>query len=195
MNIRLLTFLFLLVIFSCKEKYTPKPYAYFRIDFPKKQYHALPNKFPYQFQIPDYSKITKDPSNPDKNNWINIEVPANKAEIHLSYYNLENGIKSSNFFLAQLVEESRSLAYKHSEKANAIGEQLFINPEKNVFGTVYKIKGNTASSMQFFLTDSTKHFLRGALYISATPNIDSLKPVIEFLETDVVKLIETTSWN
>lgn len=195
MNFRFLAFLFLVVIFSCKQKYTPKPHGYFRIDFPEKRYCNLPDKFPYEFQIPDYSKIVQDPANPDKNNWINIEVPDNKAEIHLSYYNLKKGNKSPEFLLAELIEESRSLAYKHSNKANAIGEQLFINPEEKVFGTIYKIEGNTASSMQFYLTDSTDHFLRGALYIRAIPNIDSLKPVIQFLETDVVRLIETTSWN
>ncbi len=93
------------------------------------------------------------------------------------------------------MEDSRTLAYKHSQKADAIQEQVFMNPSKNVYGLIYKIEGNAASPMQFFLTDSTNHFLRGALYIRDIPNIDSLKPVIDFLETDIVRLIETTTWN
>ena len=93
------------------------------------------------------------------------------------------------------MEESRTLAYKHTIKADAIQEQVFMNPANRVYGLIYKIEGNAASPMQFFLTDSTSHFLRGALYIREVPNIDSLKPVIDFLEIDIIRLIETTSWN
>lgn len=184
-----------LLYFGCKEKYTPKPRQFFRIDFPKKTYHPLQSGFPYQFEIPDYSKIVTDIDNPNQPYWINISVPANKAEIHISYYNLNNGNTSSRILLNKFIEDTRTLAYKHSQKADAIEEQVFMNPTKNVYGLIYKIEGNAASPMQFFLTDSTNNFLRGALYIRDVPNIDSLKPVIDFLEVDIVRLIETTTWN
>jgi len=87
------------------------------------------------------------------------------------------------------------LAYKHTIKADAIEEQVFMNPADNVFGTIYRIDGNAASPMQFFLTDSTNHFLRGAFYIRETPDIDSLQPVIDFFEPDIIRIIETTTWN
>lgn len=181
--------------FSCNQKYTPKPRAYFRIDFPKKSYHSIENGFPYRFEIPDYSKITPDPYNLDKPYWINVEVPANRAEIHISYYDLNGTAKNSRKLLNEFMEEARTLAYKHSIKADAIQEQVFMNPADNVYGLIYRIEGNAASPLQFFLTDSTRHFLRGSLYIREVPNIDSLKPVIDFLEPDVVRLIETTTWN
>lgn len=184
-----------LLLFGCTEKYTPKPRQFFRIDFPEKTYHPLKNGFPYQFDIPDYSKIIHDVDNPDQPNWINISVPANKAEIHISYYDLSNQKSSNRVLLNKFMEDSRTLAYKHSQKADAIQEQVFMNPANNVFGLIYKIEGNAASPFQFFLTDSTNHFLRGALYIRDIPNIDSLKPVIDFLETDIIRLIETTTWN
>ncbi len=185
----------LIFIAGCKEKYTPKPHGYFRIDFPEKKYHPL-NKtnFPYQFDIPGYSKIIADSRNPDHPFWINILVPENRAEIHISYYNLENNHKNKHAELAELMEESRRLAYKHSIKADAIEEQIFMNPAKNVYGTIYRIKGNAASPFQFFLTDSTNNFLRGAFYINEVPNIDSLQPVIDFIEPDIIRLIETTTW-
>lgn len=183
------------LFFACKEKYTPKPRQFFRIDFPEKTYHPLQSGFPYQFDIPVYSKIVGDDDNPNQPNWINISVPANKAEVHISYYNLNNPISSSRVLLNKFMEDTRSLAYKHSQKADAIQEQVFMNPTKNVYGLIYRIEGNAASPIQFFLTDSTNHFLRGALYIREVPNIDSLKPVIDFLEADVVRLIETTTWN
>ncbi len=181
--------------FGCKEKYTPKPRQFFRIDFPEKTYHPLQQGFPYQFDIPDYSKIVPDDDNPNQPNWINILVPENKAAVHISYYNLKNQNISSRVLLNKFMEDTRTLAYKHSQKADAIQEQVFMNPTKNVYGLIYKIEGNAASPMQFFLTDSTNHFLRGALYIREVPNIDSLKPVIDFLEADIVRLIETTTWN
>jgi gliding motility-associated lipoprotein GldD len=195
MKHNLILLIILFVIFGCKEKYTPKPRGFFRIGFPEKLYVSLDSHFNYQFEIPQYAKVTPDYQNPDKKQWINIVFPANKAEVHLSYYTLKGESQGSRELLAGLMEETRELAYKHSVKANAIEEKIFINTEDKVFGTVYQIEGNAASPMQFFLTDSTKHFLRGALYIRATPDIDSLNPVIEFLKRDVIHLIETTQWD
>ena len=114
--------------------------------------------------------------------------------MHISYFQLQDAGIEHRKYLAELMEESRELAYKHSIKANAIEEQLYINPDNHVYGILFHIEGNAASPMQFFLTDSTRHFLRGALYIRATPDIDSLKPVVEFLEHDIIHLIETTQW-
>ncbi|NOR74221.1 MAG: gliding motility lipoprotein GldD [Draconibacterium sp.] len=187
---------FIIFIIGCKEKYTPKPRAFFRIEFPKKKYHALnENNFPYNFDIPNYSKISADKHNSNQPFWINISVPKNSAEIHISYFNIKNDDTPELVLLAKLMEETRRLAYKHSIKADAIQEQVFINLAENVFGTIYRIDGNAASPLQFFLTDSTNHFLRGAFYIREVPKIDSLQPVIDFFEPDIIRLIETTTWN
>lgn len=190
-----LVFFIGIAISACSEKYTPKPRGFFRIDFPEKTYHTAPSGFPYQFEVPDYSNINPGSNDPENKYWINITIPANKADIHISYYSLlKNGV-SSRDRLNEFMEESHTLAYKHTIKADAIEEQVFMNPAKKVYGLIYKIEGNAASPMQFFLTDSTSHFLRGALYIREVPNIDSIKPVIDFLEPDVIRLIETTTWN
>jgi gliding motility-associated lipoprotein GldD len=191
----LLVLILAATLFSCSEKYTPKPRGYFRIDFPEKKYKTSDTTFPYIFEIPVYSEITQDKQNPDKPFWVNVTIPANRAEIHISYYKLSQNNNQKRNMIGEFMEETRRLAYKHSIKANAIEEQLFFNPKENTFGTIYKIQGNAASPVQFFLTDSTNHFLRGALYIREVPNIDSLKPVINFLEPDVIRLIETTRWN
>jgi gliding motility-associated lipoprotein GldD len=172
---------------SCRKEYTPRPRGYYRISFPAKRYKAIQMPLPYSFQIPVYSIPGNDSLNLKQRDWVTIEVPANHAQIHLSY-------KKINKNLGEYIEESRTLAYKHSEKASSIEEQVFMNPSKKVFGTIYNIKGNAASPMQFYLTDSVEHFLRGSLYIKEIPNIDSLQPVIEFLNQDVIRLIETTVW-
>lgn len=187
LTISLSLFGLLLFLNSCKKVYTPRPRGYFRISFPEKSYKPLELSLPYAFQIPSYSSPGRDQLNPDQADWVTIEVPANHAQIHLSY-------KPINQNLGALIEESRTLAYKHSQKASAIEEKIFLNPSRKVYGTIYNIKGNAASPMQFYLTDSTRNFLRGALYIKEIPNIDSLQPVIVFLMQDVIRLIETTEW-
>jgi gliding motility-associated lipoprotein GldD len=184
----LFSLIFLLFIFSCKQDYVPKPRGFFRIEFQKKSYHRLDSAaLPYRFEIPDYSKLMPDDERQAEPYWVNLEIPRHKAEVHISYKKVENN-------LDKLIESSRKLAYDHSFKADAIDERIFANPAKKVYGTIYLLDGNTASSLQFYLTDSTKNFLRGALYIREVPNIDSIRPVIDFLTPDVIHLIETTEW-
>ncbi len=101
--------------------------------------------------------------------------------------------KPVNNNLNKLVEDARTMVYKHTVKADAINESRFRTPY-NVSGVYYEIGGNAASSVQFFVTDSTQHYLRGALYFNAQPNKDSLAPVVAFLKDDVVQLINTLHW-
>lgn len=179
--------LFLLFSVSCSRSYTPRPRGYYRIAFPEKSYKPLGMAVPYTFSIPGYSYSEPDNFNPDQPYWLTVQIPANHAQIHISYIKLNKN-------LAMHIENSRSLVYKHAEKASSIDEQIFVNPIKKVYGTLYTIKGNAASPMQFYLTDSTTNFLRGALYIKEVPNADSLRPVIKFLSEDVLQLVESTEW-
>jgi gliding motility-associated lipoprotein GldD len=180
--------LFSLFILGCKEKFVPKPRGYYRIGFPNKEYHPFKSSFPYGFEHPTYAKISIDSTGKTEPYWMDILISENKAKVHLSYKRIDNN-------LTELTEDSRELVYKHAIKASSIDERLFINHENNVFGTVFYIKGNVASPMQFFLTDSSTHFIRGSFYISEIPNYDSLLPVITFLESDIIHLIETFFWN
>ncbi|MCT4601986.1 MAG: gliding motility lipoprotein GldD [Marinifilum sp.] len=172
---------------SCKEKYTPKPKAYFRIDLPEKHYESWNENYPYSFDKLSIANISEDKSKGAEKYWLNIQYPDYKATIHLSYKNVDGNIE-------EYLEDSRKMAYKHSIKADAIGEQAYFNKDKNVYALIYRIKGNAASSVQFVATDSIKHFLRGALYFKEHPNQDSLAPVIQYIDKDVVKLIETLKW-
>lgn len=173
---------------GCKEKYTPKPRGYFRIEFPEKVYQKTTFQLPFDFEYPVYSVLKTDNSPGAEPNWYNIDFANNKAKFHLSYKVVNNNLQ-------KLTEESRELAYKHAIKAFSINEKVFVDSENRVFGTIYQLKGNTASPMQFHLTDSSKHFLRGSVYISEVPNYDSLQPVIDFLVKDVDHLIKTFRWN
>jgi gliding motility-associated lipoprotein GldD len=175
-------------IASCSDNYTPKPRGYFRITLPEKQYVLLDSVFPYTFEYPVYAKITPDEMSPDQKNWINIVYPQFKGKIHISYRKVENNLQ-------QLTEDTRKLALKHIPKSSGISQQSVSDPANKVYGLCYNIKGvGAASPYQFYLTDSTGNFLRGALYFSAIPNNDSLAPVIDFVKQDISHLISTFRW-
>jgi len=177
----------LVVFFGCQSNPIPKPRGYFRLNFPEKNYRAFDSLFPYRFYYPTYGKIIMDNQSGAEKYWINIDFPDYKAKVHISY-------KAVNGNINTLIEDVRTLAYKHSIKADAINEKLFANPGKKVYGTLYDIKGNAASSYQFYVTDSVKHFLRGALYFSVHPNKDSLAPAIDYFGRDMTFLIESLEW-
>lgn len=172
---------------SCDSEFVPKPKGYLRIDLPKKKYHFTVEKLPYQFQIPQYAKVIPYNGPQKEDYWVNIIYTPYKATLHLSYFKINND-------LPKHIEDSRNLAYKHTIKAESINEERFENPEKNVFGLVYWIGGNAASTAQFFLTDSTNNFIRGALYYNCSPNSDSLAPVNQYITKDIEVLMESFSW-
>ncbi len=176
------------VISGCGDNSVPKPRGYFRIDLPEKNYKVLDSIFPYKFEYPVYAVIHKDLHAPDQPYWINVDFPKFKANLHLSYKVVNNNLSTFS-------EDAHSLVMKHIPKASAIEEIRIDNPETNVHGIIYDIQGvGAASPYQFYITDSTTHFLRGALYFNALPNNDSLAPVIKFLKEDIMHLLETTSW-
>jgi len=182
-------YLFLVFLLtSCRSDVTPKPYGYFRIDFPAKEYLVYHSQCNFSFEYPVYGDIVPYSGNISEPCWINIEFPGYKGTIYLTYKPMKNN-------LATYVEDIRTLAYKHIIKADDIIENPFYFPDKKVFGMVYDIRGNTASSLNFFITDSSDNFLSGALYFNVTPNKDSLAPVISFFTEDVEHMIETFEWN
>lgn len=177
-----------LVMHSCEKTHVPKPRGYFRIELPDHSYQQFTASYPFLFEYPEYAQAIPDTSPMAEPYWLNIVLPSFRAEIHLSY-------KAVNHNLFELTEDSRSLTYKHTIKASAIDEHIFVNEQKNVYGTIYEIKGNAASPMQFHLTDSVNHFVRGSFYIREVPNYDSLRPVIMLIEKDIYHFIETLTWN
>jgi len=179
--------LFVLLFGACSNEYTPKPKAYFRIDFPKKEYQIYDSICPYSFEYPIYGHLDQTKGN--ENCWKDMNFKSYNAKIYLSYKKITQ--KDS---LNKYIEDSHTLAYKHSIKADAITEQIFINQANKVYGVLYRIKGNAATPIQFHVTDSTHNFLRASLYFNNVPNKDSLAPVIDFLNEDIVHLMETLHW-
>lgn len=161
--------------------------GYFRIELPEKKYQSYTAECPFTFDYPVYARVKQSDLPNAEPCWLNVEFPRFKAKIHLSYKDVKGNIN-------EIIEECRTMAYKHAVKADAIDEQIYVDSANSVFGMLYRIKGNAASSIQFYASDSIQHFLRGALYFEVRPNKDSLAPVVGFIEKDIIQLIESLRW-
>lgn len=184
---------FAIFLISCNSEYTYKKKGYYKIDFPEKQYQLFDRPgYPYTFEYPVYSNVIKDTSffgdKTENDWWINIDIPRFHSRIYVSY----KEVAKNNF--DSLVNDGFKMAYKqHTDVSTGINDSMMKTPN-GVEGVYFSLAGNTATANQFFLTDSTKHFLRGALYFDATPNEDSLSIVNDFIKKDLLHLINTLKW-
>jgi gliding motility-associated lipoprotein GldD len=190
----------LLLMAACNgnHDYSPKPRGYFRIIFPEKAYQQYNSQYPFTFIYPKYAVIEKDtnvaPERKDKKlsnmkYLLNMQFPQFNGTLHLSY----ESITSKKVF-DELTEDARNFAFKHSVKATSIDQAIIHNDERKVYGIYYTIDGNAASSIQFFITDSAKNYMRGALYFNNTPRLDSIQPVLKFVKKDIDTMIKTFQW-
>ncbi len=199
------------LLLSCNSAYTSKKKGYYKIDFPQHEYVAFEKPgFPYSFEYPAYAKILQDStyfdSKPENDYWLNIDFPQFGGRIFMSYkivggksiYKIKqaNGsYKDSagiNVF-DKMVTDAFSLTNKNQVVTTAIKDSLMKTPN-GVTGIFFKVGGNAATAKQFFLSDTTKNFIRGALYFDVTPNADSLRPVQDFLQKDIEHIINTFRW-
>lgn len=188
-NLLILILLVINVTACTNQDYSPKPRGFHRIFFPEKRYIQTETGCPFRFEIPNYSQLQTDKSNNAEPCWKNLDFPQFNARLHISYFKI--GLNST---LEQLREDARTFAFKHTAIASSITQKEIRQPENNVYGLEYHIQGNTASNYQFFLSDNSKHYLRGALYFNEKPHLDSIQPVLDFIEKDISHLIMTTKW-
>ena len=201
---------FSILIFSCNSDYTPRPRGYFKIDFPERAYQPFDREgYPYSFEYPVYANITKDSTlfedNLDNQYWINVDFPQFNGRVYLSYKTIGGSsvykVKTANGYKDSVVkntfeglrDEAFRMTFKHSLKASGIVDSPFVS-DLGIHGVYFTVDGNAATSKQFFMTDSSRHFLRGALYFDTAPNSDSLSIVNDFIEKDMRYLINTLKW-
>ena len=184
---------FIVLLFAaCNSDYIPRPRGYYKIPLPQHSYRVFDQPgYPYTFEYPVYANVVKDSTffetKPENDYWINIDFPQFNGKIYISYK--EIGQQSFD----KLKDDSYKMTYKHTYKATSIEDSLMHTPQ-GVTGVFFNVGGNAATARQFFLSDSTRHFLRGALYFDATPNEDSLSVVNAFLEEDMRHLINSFKW-
>lgn len=201
----------LLFLLSCNSTYTSKKKGYFKIDLPEKKYTRFDEPgMPYSFEYPVYAKIVKDSTyfdaNPENDFWRNIDFPQLNAKIFLSYkviggkalYKVKmpdgkyRDSLGTNIY-DNLIKDAFNLTNKNDDIATSKRDSLF-KTQNNISGLLFRLGGNAATQRQFFMTDTTHNFIRGALYFYATPNADSVKPVVDFIQADIDHMINTFQW-
>ena len=179
-----------IILFSCVQNYVPKPHSYFRIDFPDREYRLFDSNCPFTFEYPVYGNL--EPYNRRALEpyfcWFDINFPKYKGTIHLTYKEIDKNFDG-------FIEDNWRIIYSRlAQRADAIDEIMYIDHGSKVYGTLYDIRGDAASAVQFWVTDSVKNFVRGSLYFTVRPNHDSLAPVVNFLREDIVHLMESIQW-
>ena len=173
---------FSLLSSSCKDDVLPKPSGYLRLDYPEAKYVSFENECPFAFEMNSDAIIKK-----ETDCGFTISYPKMKATIYLTYKPVNNDINS-------LLRDAQKLTYEHVIKADDILEQPYLNSDRKVFGMFYKVEGNAATNSQFYVTDSTNHFVTGSVYFYAKPNYDSIMPAASYIKNDMQRLMETLKW-
>jgi gliding motility-associated lipoprotein GldD len=168
--------------FGCKEDVLPKPSSYLRLDYPEAKYMNFENQCPFTFEM-NADAVIKG----EKDCGFTITYPKMKATIYLTY-------KPVNQDVNTLLRDAQKLTYEHVIKADDILEQPYLNPNKKVYGMFYQVNGNAATNSQFYVTDSTRHFVTGSVYFYAKPNFDSIMPAASYIKNDMQRLMETLKW-
>lgn len=170
------------------ENPVPKPRGYFRIALPEAEYRNYASECPMSFDVSTSAKVElfRDRLSADSC-WFNIHYPKLNARIHCSYMRVDGNLEN-------LIDDAYGFAAKHEMKATALRRSYLSDSTRHVYGIVYSIEGDAASNLQFFLTDSATHFMRGALYFFNAPNPDSLAPVLQYIGNDVARMTESLHW-
>lgn len=187
-------FILVSLLSACGEQnFVPKPIAYPRIELPEfTNFKVFESDCPYTFEYPQYVEIVKDSfffeDEVLSNCWINMNYPSINAKVHFSYKEIGKDIT-----FEKVMEDTHELEYNHSKKADYIDEYPIEN-KFGVQGLMIDIGGNAANNLQFYLSDNEKHYLRGALYFTSSPNVDSIQPALDFVKEDMLHLFETFEW-
>ncbi|MGB1391304.1 MAG: gliding motility lipoprotein GldD [Flavobacteriaceae bacterium] len=167
---------------SCSEETLPKPKAFLNLEYIKPTYQEFFLQRPYTFEFSDRVKLKDSP-----NNWLKLEYPKLNASIDITYRKIDGNLR-------ELLVESEKLVFKHTSRAEQISSNNYVNEREKIYGTLYNITGNAASHIQFHITDSTNHFIKGALYFKIKPNYDSILPAVNYIKNDILHLMETFKW-
>ncbi len=185
----LLGFILLAVLNACQTEYQPKPKGYNRLELPAPSYQFTPDSLPYAFEYSKHARLLKDTSWVRDKHWVEISYPTLKATIHITYKQLNN----STELLKEYLNDAYTLTAKHQIKAYAIEESITTTPSGKT-AVIAEIDGEVPSQFQFTITDSSRNFLRAALYFNVKVQNDSLRPAIEYVKKDMMEMINTLEW-
>lgn len=173
---------------QCSTPSIPKPEGYFRITMPEVDYKPDTTHCGLEIEKPVYSILENVENEKGGNScWFNLSFPDYNARFHCTEVEIQEN-------LASLMNDSEESVFNHEAKANGISRIRVNNKEAGIYGVLYHLGGPVATPIQFFVTDSTKHFLRGSLYFNTSVNVDSTSPVVRRLLFDTEHLMRTVKW-
>ncbi|MDO1446814.1 gliding motility lipoprotein GldD [Rhodocytophaga aerolata] len=178
-----------LLVSACNESYVPKPKGYNRIDLPERSYVPLHEKHPYFFEYSAHAKILKDTFDIAEPDWIYVYYPTLGANVQITYKHVAKDPKK----FQEYVNDAYKLTAKHQIKASGIEETVIRTPAGKT-ANLFEIEGDVPSQFQFYMSDTTTHFFRGALYFRTSTQNDSLAPVIDYVKEDILHMINTLEW-
>lgn len=183
-------FIIFIVFFSCENYFLPKESAYLRLDYPKPEYELIDDKeFPFFFEANSrLSEISDIDINLESIDFI-INYNQLNAQINFQYKNVNSKEKLNAYIL-----DLKTAIETHSMMANSVKIKDYSLKEKNIFGRIFDLSGSVASPYQFYLTDSINNIISGFLYFNIKPNYDSILPAINYIENDIIYLIESFDW-
>ena len=184
--IRFLLILCISLCFSCEEIHVPKPKAFLSLDYPKANYLESTLDLPFSFETNSLAQLNISKKNNILND-ITLRYPTLKASVFISYKKIETKVDT-------YIADARAMTQKHLQIADEISERKYENVQQHIYGRFYDLKGNVASQSQFYVTDSSNHFLRGALYFNVKPNYDSVRTSLDYIMEDMDRMLETVSW-
>lgn len=180
----IIVFIISFVWIGCQDNVQPKPKGELRLEYPKPKYQKYVSDCPFVFEYSDFAQVL--PSTKGAC-WYNLNYKTMKGNVFITYFPIRNDFQLH-------VKEVEKMVYEHTIKASAIDTKSFSYPENRVFGNFYELKGQTASNIQFFITDSTRHFVTGNLYFKTRPKPDSLAPAVDYVKKDLLHMISTFKW-
>ncbi len=198
MGNQLRIYLLLLVVAGCTsggdQAFVPRPRMYPYVDLPQPKYGWMKEKKDCGFvfrksnlsTIESRTTFFKDTLLHDC--WFDLVYPEMEARVHFTYY----PIGAAHPF-QDLVSESFQMVYEHSSIASRIDENPIIQNGEEA-GMSFELKGPVASPYQFFLSDTTDHFIRAALYFNSRPNPDSIAPILAYIRADLDTLVKSFEW-
>lgn len=180
------------VLYACgkkEEDYLPKPTGFNRLDLPPHTYQSLKEEHPYSFEYSEAAIIQKDTFKNAEPHWIVVYYPTLNARIQFTYKPVNNDSKR----LQNMMGDAAKLAFHHDKKAYSITDKV-LTTKSGKKAIIFELEGEVPSHYQFFVTDTTRHYLRGAVYLMTATQNDSLRPVIDYMKVDCRHILETLKW-
>lgn len=186
MKNKLLLIPVILFLFSCDEPYL-KPKGYPLIEIPASEFVPFESCF-FTTERPASTVVETKIANAANPCWFNLSYPELNGKVHFTYLKVQDNLE-------ELIDHSYKIKNNHLQVASNIPETVIDFPEHHVGGILFEIQGvKTASPLNFFVTDSTNHFLTGSLYFNHSPNNDSIAPLINHITLDLNHFLKNLKW-